>query len=131
MKLTALFVALLAAATASTQEPKSYRVAFAANSSIPATIHFFCSQGYEKQECMHDVAALWRALAPYPLRLLGEWLFYLALARERRPLAHSHSGPSFSQHFRCCSAEQPSWIVACFPVRSTATLSLKSGRVSL
>jgi hypothetical protein len=88
MKLTALFVALLAAATASTQEPKSYRVEFAANSSIPATIHFFCSQGYEKQECIHDVAALalWRALAPYPLRLLGERLFYLALAPERRPL---------------------------------------------
>jgi hypothetical protein len=61
---------------------------------------------------MHDVAALWRALAPYPLRLLGERLFYLALAPERRPLAHSHSGPPFSQHFRCCSADQPSWIVA-------------------
>ena len=36
MKLTALFAVLLAAATALTQEPKSYRVEVAANNSIPS-----------------------------------------------------------------------------------------------
>jgi hypothetical protein len=98
MKLTALFVVLLTA-TALTQELKFYRVEFTANDSIPATIHFFCSQGYDKQECMHDVAALRRVLSPYPIRLLGEWSFYLVLASEWKPLARSHGGPAVSPAF--------------------------------
>jgi len=99
VKLTVLLAVLLAATTAITQEPKFYRVEFAANDSLPVTIHFFCSQGYNRQECMHDVAALRSALAPYPLQLLGEWSFYMVLAPDWKPLARSHRGPAVSPAF--------------------------------
>jgi len=38
-------------------------------------------------------------LAPYPLRLLGEWSFYLVLAPDWKPLALSHGGPAVSPAF--------------------------------
>jgi hypothetical protein len=74
-------------------------VEFAANDSIPVTIHFFCSQGYDKEECLLDTTALRKALAPYPLQLLGEWSFYLVLAPDWKPLARSQGGPAVSPAF--------------------------------
>jgi hypothetical protein len=94
----ALFVVLLAA-TALTQEPKFYRVEFIPNDSIPTNIHFFCSQGYDWKDCRHDLAALRKTLAPYPLQLLGEWSFYLVLGPEWKLLARSHGGPAVSPAF--------------------------------
>ena len=99
MRLTVLFVALLVVPIAQTQEPKFYRVQLTADSSIPEAIHFFCSQGYDREECLHDVAALRKALAPYPLRLLGEWSFYLVLAPDWKALARSQGGPAVSPAF--------------------------------
>jgi hypothetical protein len=99
VKLTVLFVVLLAAITALTQEPKFYRLEFGATDSVPATIRFFCSQGYDREECLRDTTALRKALAPYPLQLLGEWSFYLVLAPDWKPLALSHGGPAVSPAF--------------------------------
>ena len=99
MKLTAIFAVLLAAATAQAQDPKFYRVEITATDTIPATIHFLCSQGYDHKGCLRDVAALRKALAPYPLELLGEWSFYLVLASDWKPLARSHGGPAVSPAF--------------------------------
>jgi len=99
VKLTALLAVLVAATTAITQEPKFYLVELTTNDSISATIHFLCSQGYDRQDCLHDVAALRKALAPYPLELLGEWSFYLVQAPEWKPLARSHGGPAVSPAF--------------------------------
>jgi hypothetical protein len=45
------------------------------------------------------VAALRKALAPYPLELLGEWSFYLVLAPEWKPIALSDGGPAVSPAF--------------------------------
>ena len=99
MKLTALFVVLLVAVSGETQEPKFYRTELAVTDSISASIHFFCSQGYDQQECLRDVTALRKALAPYPLQLLGEWSFYLVLAPDWKPLARNHGGPAVSPAF--------------------------------
>ena len=99
MKLTAVFVVLLAAVAVQSQEPKFYRVEHVADDATPATIHFFCSQGYDTEDCRHDVAALRRVLAPYPLQLLGEWSFYLVLAPDWKPLARGHGGPAVSPAF--------------------------------
>lgn len=99
MKLIALFAVLLAATTLLTQEPKFYGVELPLKNSVPATIHFYCNQGYDRQDCLHDVATLRKALAPYPLELLGEWSFYLVLASEWKPLARSHGGPPVSPAF--------------------------------
>ena len=99
MKLLALFVVALAVVSVQSQEPKFYRMDSAASDSIPQTIHFFCSQGYDQRECLRDVSALRKALAPYPLELLGEWSFYLVRAAEWKPLARSHGGPAVSPAF--------------------------------
>jgi len=99
VKLTALFAVLLAAATVQAQDPKFYRVELNANDSIPASIHFYCNQGYDQKDCLRDVAALRRVLAPYPLDLLGNWSFYLVLAPEWKPIALSHGGPAVSPAF--------------------------------
>jgi hypothetical protein len=99
VKLSVLFAVLLATLAAQSQEPRFYRVEFSADGAIASSIHFFCSEGYDKDECLHDVAALRKALAPYPLRLLGEWSFYLVLAPAWKPLAQRHGGPAVSPAF--------------------------------
>jgi hypothetical protein len=99
VKLTALFVVLLATVATQSQEPKFYRVELAVTDAVPPTMHFFCSQGYDQQECVRDVTALRNALAPYPLQLLGEWSFYLVLAPDWKPLARGHGGPAASPAF--------------------------------
>lgn len=99
MKLTRLFVVVLAAVSVQSQEPKFYRAEFTFADAIPQTLHFFCSQGYDRQECLRDVTALRKALAPYPLQLLGEWSFYLVLAPDWKPLARNHGGPAVSPAF--------------------------------
>ena len=99
MKLTALFIVLLATLAAQTQEPKFYRVEFSTGDSIPNAIHFFCSKGYDHNECLRDAASLRQALAPYPLQLLGEWSFYLVLTPDWKPLALCHDGPAVSPAF--------------------------------
>jgi len=118
VKLVALFAVLLAAASALTQEPKFYRVEFAPVDSIPQSVHFFCSQGYDREDCRRDVAALRKALAQYPLELLGEWSFYMVLAPEWKPLARNHGGPAVSPAFTLLL--QPSSTEACSPARPTA-----------
>src|SRR5215469_17357648 len=99
MKLPTFFLVLFAAVAIQAQEPKFYRVELAAADSLPQSLHFFCAQGYDQQECRQDVAALRKALAPYPLQLLGEWSFYLVLAPDWKPLARSHGGPAVSPAF--------------------------------
>jgi hypothetical protein len=99
VKLTALLVVLLAVVAIQAQDPKFYRIELSVGDSIPATIHFFCNQGYNRQDCLHDVAELRKALAPYPLELLGEWSFYLVLAPDWKPLARNHGGPAVSPAF--------------------------------
>jgi hypothetical protein len=99
LKLTAFFVVLLTISTAQTQEPKFRRVQFSTADSIPSAIHFFCSQGFDQDECLRDAAALRQSLAPYPLQLLGEWSFYLVLTPDWKPLAVSHGGPAVSPAF--------------------------------
>jgi len=99
VKLRVLFAVLLATLAAQSQEPKFYRVQIGAGGPIPETLHFFCSEGYDKDECLHDVAALRKALAPYPLWRLGDWSFYLVLAPAWKPLAQRHGGPAVSPAF--------------------------------
>jgi len=87
VRLRILFVVLLFTLAAHSQDLKFYRVQVGADDSVLETIRFFCGEGYDKDECLRDVAALRKALSPYPLRLLGEWSFYLVLAPDWKLLA--------------------------------------------
>ena len=100
MKLTALFAFLLTVSTAQSQELKFHRVEFSTGDSIQSAIHFFCSQDYEREDCLKDIVALRRALAHYPTQLLGQWSFYLVMAQDWKPLVKLQGGepviPAFS-----------------------------------
>ena len=87
MKLSVLFAVLLATLSAQVAGTEVLSGGVWRRWRDRQTIHFFCSEGYDKDECLRDVAALRKALAPYPLRLLGEWSFYLVLAPDWKPLA--------------------------------------------
>lgn len=94
-----LAVILSAALMAQGQEPKFFRVQFQPDDSVPEAIHFYCSQGYNRNECLRDATALRTALATYPLNELGSWSYYLVLPFEWKPVAVSHGGDGVSPAF--------------------------------
>jgi len=82
-----------------TQNLKFYSVRLQPGGPTPPTIHFFCGNGYDKDECLKDIAALRKAIAPYPLQLLGDWSYYLVMAGDWKPLVRSYGGDSVSPAF--------------------------------
>lgn len=99
MKLTGLFVVLLAAVFANAQEPKFFPVQLRSDGLVPAAIHFYCSQGYDPEECSRDTSALRTALTLYPVNELGSWSYYLVLPFQWKPVAVSHGGDGVSPAF--------------------------------
>ena len=103
MKIFVLIAVLFAACAAQTQTQnqnlKFFRVNPPDDGLTPNSIHFLCSQDYDKVECLKDVAALRNALAPYPLQLLGEWSYYLVMASDWKELVSSRGGVGCSPVF--------------------------------
>lgn len=99
MKKYVLLAALSAVSTAQSQNLKFMSVNFRPDGSVPPTIRFFCSQNYDKAECMKDATALRKALAPYPTRLLGDWSFYLVTAGDWKELVRRQGGDPVSPAF--------------------------------
>jgi hypothetical protein len=91
--LLALLLAVLSAACgAQTENLKFMRVSLRSGCSPPTTIHFYCSQDYDKADCLKDSLALCQALAPYPTRLLGDWSYFLVKAYDWKPLVRRQNG---------------------------------------
>ena len=66
-----LLAVLSAACVAQTQDQQQwFRVNLEPDGVTQPDLHFYCSP--YKAECLQDVAALRKVLAPYPLHLLGE-----------------------------------------------------------
>ncbi len=99
MKIWILIVVLCAACAAQAQNPKFFRVSLVSDGSTPNSIHFFCSQGYDKNACLKDATALRKALAPYPLQLLADWSYYLVMADQWKSLVVSQGGVTCSPAF--------------------------------
>ena len=99
MKLAGLFVVLLASVFVIAQEPKFFPVQLRSDGLVPAAIHFYCSQGYDPEECLRDTSALRTALALYPMNELGSWSYYLVLPFQWKPVAVSHGGDGVSPAF--------------------------------
>jgi hypothetical protein len=101
VKMSLFIAVLLAAITAQTQnpEPKFFAVNLPLDGSTPNKVRFLRSQDYDKEECLKDVSALRKVLAPYPLQLLEQWSYYLVSAQGWKPLARSHGGNACSVAF--------------------------------
>lgn len=99
MKKYVLLAFLSATCAAQTQNLKFMTVNLRPDGSTPPAIHFFCSQDYDKSQCLKDALALREALAPYPTRLLGEWSFYLVAADDWKELVHSQGANTVSPAF--------------------------------
>ena len=101
MKTSFLIAVLFAACAAQTHNPdlKFKRVNPPDDGLTPKSIHFECSQDYDNLDCLKDVAALRKALAPYPLQLLGEWTYYLVMASDWKELAYNRGGVGCSPAF--------------------------------
>jgi hypothetical protein len=92
VKKLVLLAVLFAAYVAQTQNLKFMSVSLRPDGSTPASIHFYCSQDYDKAECIRDSLALRKALAPYPTYLLGEWSYYLVMADDWKTVVCSQNG---------------------------------------
>ena len=99
MKKSVLTAVLFAACAAQPQNLKMIAVRFPANGATPNTIQFLCSQKYDKTECVKDATALRKAIAPYPLQLLGAWSFVLVPADDWKALVRSQGGDPVSPAF--------------------------------
>jgi len=99
VKKSVLIAVLFAAYAAQTQNLKMLAVRFPANGATPNTIQFLCSQKYDKTECVKDATALRKAMAPYPLQLLGAWSFVLVPADDWKALVRSQGGDPVSPAF--------------------------------
>lgn len=95
MKILVLIAVLFAACVAQTQNPDPSLP----RRLTPTTVRFLCTPGYVKDECLKDVAELRKALAAYPLQLLGEWSFYLVSEQDWIPLARRYGGNMCSVAF--------------------------------
>src|SRR5215469_15562395 len=74
-------------------------VHFPASGLTPNNIQFLCSQKYDRMDCVHDATTLRQALAPYPMRLLGEWSFVLVPADDWKALVRGQGGDPVSPAF--------------------------------
>ena len=99
MKTSVLIAVLFAACAAQTQNLKMIAVRFPANGSMPNSIQFLCSEKYDKAECVKEATALRLAMAPYPLRLLGDWSFVLVPADDWKVLVRGQGGDPVSPAF--------------------------------
>jgi len=100
MRTSFLIAVLAAACVAQTQNLRIVPVHLEPTVPIPKTIHFWCTQDYNQQQCVQDAKTLRQALAPYPLARLGTWSFVLVPADDwqalSRGLGRDPVSPAFS-----------------------------------
>ena len=99
MKLSLLIAVLLTACTAQTQTLRVVPVHLDATVSIPKTIQFFCTQDYNRDECLQHALELRRVLMTFPLVRLGNWSFVLVPAYKWKDLVRSIGGRTSSPAF--------------------------------
>jgi hypothetical protein len=99
VKTSVLVAVLLAACAAQAQNLKLVTVRFPANGSTPSSVHFLCSQKYDRAECVKDASALRQVMAPYPVQLLGDWSFVLVQADDWKALVRGQGGDPVSPAF--------------------------------
>ena len=99
MKLSFLIAVLIAACAAQTQTLRVVPVHPEGTGQTTESVQFFCTQDYNRDECLQHALELRRALMTYPLERLGMWSFVLVPSYKWKDLVHALGGSTGSPAF--------------------------------
>jgi hypothetical protein len=99
MKTSFLIAVLFAACAAQTQTLRVVPVHLEATGQTIKSVQFFCTQDYNRDECLQDALELRRALMTYPLDRLGIWSFVLVPSYKWKDLVRAVGGSADSPAF--------------------------------
>jgi hypothetical protein len=99
MKPSFLIAVLFAACAAQTQTLRVVPVHLVGAGQTTKSVQFFCTQDYNRDECLQHALELRRALMTYPLERLGMWSFVLVPSYKWKDLVHTLGGSSHSPAF--------------------------------
>jgi hypothetical protein len=99
MKPSLLIAVLFTACAAQTQTLRVVAVHLEGTDHTTQTVQFFCTQDYNRGECLQHALELRRALMTYPLERLGVWSFVLVPSYNWKDLVRALGGYTFSPAF--------------------------------
>ena len=121
MKPGFLIAVLFAACAAQTQTLRVVPVHLEGTGQTTKSVQFFCTQDYNRDECLHHALELRRELMTYPLERLGMWSFALVPSYKWKDLVRSLGGSADSPAFT--SFEQRTTVMESSLFSATATRS--------
>ena len=99
MKPSFLIAVLFAACAAQTQTLRVVPVHLEGTGQTTKSVQFFCTQDYNRDECLQHALELRRALMTYPLERLGMWSFVLVPSYKWKDLVRALGGSTHSPAF--------------------------------
>ena len=99
MKTSFLIAVLFAACAAQTQTLRVVPAHLDGTDQTAKGVQFFCTQDYNRDECLQHALELRRVLMTYPLERLGTWSFALVPSYKWNDLVRSVGGSSDSPAF--------------------------------
>jgi hypothetical protein len=99
MKPSCLIAVLFAVCAAQTQTLRVVPVHPERTGQTTKSVQFFCTQDYNRGECLQHTLELRRVLMAYPLERLGMWSFVLVPSYKWKDLVHALGGSSDSPAF--------------------------------
>ena len=99
MKPSFLIAVLFAACAAQTQTLRVVPVHPEGTGQTTESVQFFCTQDYNRDECLQHALELRRALLAYPLDRLGMWSFVLVPSYKWKDLVRAVGGSTDSPAF--------------------------------
>ncbi len=99
MKPSCLIAVLFAACAAQTQTLRVVPVHPEGTGQTTESVQLFCTQDYNRDECLQHALELQRVLMTYPLERLGMWSFALVPSDKWTDLIRALGGPAHSPAF--------------------------------
>lgn len=99
MKLSLLIAVLFAASAAQTQTLRVVPAHLEGTGQTTKSVQFFCTQDYNRDECLQYALDLRRVLMTYPLERLGIWSFVLVPSYKWKDLVRALGGSTDSPAF--------------------------------
>ena len=127
MKPSLLIAVLSAACAAQTQTLRVVPVHPEGTGQTTESVHFFCTQDYNRDACHQHALELRRVLLSYPLERLGTWSFALVPSEKWKDLIRALGGPTHSPAFTIF--EQRTTVMESSLFSATATRSAEFRRV--
>src|SRR6185312_12575130 len=117
MKPSLLIAVLFAACAAQTQTLRVVAVHLEGTDHTTKTVQFFCTQDYNRGECLQHALELRRELMTYPVERLGKWSFALVPSYKWKDLVRASADIPTVRPSPSSTSVLRSWRVASFPQR--------------